>query len=61
MLIIKKRTVAFEVEAKDWCDAQQWLMQKDNCEKIVLYSHCFPVNSTARKAAAVAAQIERKA
>ena len=21
MLIIKKRTVAFEVEAKDWCDA----------------------------------------
>ena len=61
MLIIKKRTVAFEVEAKDWCDAQQWLMQKDNCEKIVLYSHCFLVNSTARKAAAAAAQIERKA
>lgn len=27
MLIIKKRTVEFEVETRDWCDAYQWLLQ----------------------------------
>lgn len=34
MLIIKKRTVEFEVETRDWCDAQQWLLQIYN-ERIV--------------------------
>ena len=57
MLIIKNRLVA--LENMDWCDAQQWLVQIE--EKDICYSHCFPVNSTARKAVAAAAQIERKA
>lgn len=34
MLIIKERMAEFEVETRDWCDAQQWLLQIYN-ERIV--------------------------